>query len=392
MPWDRTTIVDQRAEFIRDWQRQGCVARLCRVYGVSRVTGHKWIERFQAEGLVGLSDRSRRPHESPTETPAYIREALLDLRRSHSTWGPKKLVVLLERAHPSWPIPAASTAGDILSRAGLVRPSRRQRRAGSSPVPGGRGSSPNDVWCADFKGQFKLRNSRYCYPLTVSDENTRYLLECQGFPAIRSEDVQRRFERLFRDHGLPRRIRSDNGAPFAGTGAARLSSLSAWWAQLGIILDRNQPHHPEQNGCHERMHRDLKAATTRPPEHTFQAQQRQFDRFRHEHNEERPHEALGMTTPAEHYEPSARPYPKRLPEITYPGHYEVRDVDHSGCIKFRGHLLFISKAIAHRPIGLVETDDGVWDLSFIAIPLGRYDLRNQRFSPTGGKPVRVGSR
>jgi transposase InsO family protein len=384
MPWEKTTIMDQRTDFIRDWQRQGNVACLCRAYGISRVTGHKWIERFQEEGRPGLADRSRRPHHSPGATPVHVCEALVALRRQHPTWGAKKLVVLLERSHPRWPIPAPSTASEILSRAGLVHSVTRRRCLGSSPVPGGCGEAANEVWCVDFKGEFKLGNGAYCYPLTVSDEHSRYLLECHGMAQIRGQEVQERFERLFRDHGLPQRIRSDNGSPFAGTGAARLSRLSVWWLQLGITLDRNQPHHPEQNGRHERIHRDLKAFATRPPERTMSAQQKRLDRFRHLHNQERPHEALGLTPPAEHYKRSPREYPSKLPEVSYPGHYEVRLVDASGMIKLKGRPVFISSALAGQPIGLVESDDGIWKASFSTLSLGIYDERRHCFHPTAG--------
>jgi putative transposase len=389
MPWDETTPMDQRADFIADWLEQGNVSGLCRVYGISRKTAYKWLGRYRLEGPAGLVDQSRRPHHSPERTSPEIRSSLIGLRREHPSWGPKKLAALLSRQRPRWSIPAASTVGDILRGAGLVRSSSRRRRLGGSPVPGDRGAVPNAVWCVDYKGEFKLGNGEYCYPLTVSDEHSRYVLECRGFPSIRAEDVRERFERLFATYGLPQRIRSDNGAPFAGTGVARLSRLSVWWVRLGIALDRNQPHHPEQNGRHERMHRDLKAFATRPPERTWKAQQARFDRFCQMHNEERPHEALDMAFPSEHYVPSSRTLPSRLPEVTYPGHYEVRVVDHSGQVKFKGQTLFLSRALAGESVGLHERDHDLWDLQFATIPLGTYDLRQQRLQPTGGTSVRA---
>jgi transposase InsO family protein len=380
----------QRTAFIRDWLRHRNVSAMSRVYGISRVTAYKWIARFHGSGEAGLCDRPRRPRRSPGATSAKVGTALIALRKRHPTWGPKKLVVIARREHPTWCVPAASTAGDILRRAGLVEPPRRRRRPVPSPVPGGRGSEPNEVWCVDYKGEFKLGNDRYCFPLTVSDEHTRYLLECQGYERISGADARHSFERLFQEHGLPRRIRSDNGSPFAGTGAARLSVLSVWWLRLGIILDRNQPHHPEQNGRHERMHRDLKAFATRPPERTFAAQQRCFDRFRHQHNHERPHEALGMAVPAEHYAPSVRPMPRQLPEIVYPGHYEIRLVDHSGAIRLRSVPIFLSHALRGERVGLVETDDGVWTISYANLHLGTFDARTRRFRPAAVSIARDG--
>lgn len=392
MPWQETSVMDQRKDFIADWLSCETISGLCRVYGISRTTAYKWIERYEEDDEDGLADRSRRPHRSPGATPDHIAEAVISLRREHPSWGPKKLVALLARRHPRWEIPAASTVGDLLKRAGLV-PTRSCRRGSApSPIPGGRGSRANAVWCVDYKGEFKLGSGVYCYPLTVSDEHSRFLLECQGFPSIRGDDVRTRFERLFSFYGLPERIRSDNGAPFAGTGAARLSRLSVWWLRLGITLDRNQPHHPEQNGRHERMHRDLKAFATRPPERNFVAQQRRFDRFRELHNHERPHEALGMSFPCEHYQPSSRHLGSRIPEITYPGHHEVRLVDHSGTMAFRGNVFFLSRALGGERVGLVERDHELWDITYINIPLGSYDLRRKRFIPTGGDAVRAGGR
>ncbi len=385
MPWSDTSTMEQRKSFIRDWLRERTIASLCEAYDISRPTAYKWIERFQSSGEAGLEDRSRRPEHSPMQTPGIVQEALVALRRAHPTWGPKKLVVLLSRQHPQLRIPAASTAGAILERAGLVKPRRMRSRPSASSPPGGRGIEPNDVWCFDYKGQFRLRSGIYCYPLTVTDEFSRSILECRGFAGIRGDDVQASCLRLFHDHGLPRRIRCDNGSPFASTGAARLSRLSVWWMRLGILMDRSQPHRPDQNGCHERMHRDLKAETTRPPEATLRAQQRRFDEFCRCHNEVRPHEALGMTTPAEHYAPSPRKMPARLPPMEYPGHAEVRRVDSSGCTRFRGACLFISNALAGEDIGLLEVDDGHWAVSFASLRLGTFNARTGRFSATCSK-------
>jgi len=383
MPWNETNAMDERKAFIRDWLRHRDVSGLSRTYGISRVTAHKWIARFRTDGEAGLADQPRRPHHSPQATRDDVRLAIIDLRKEHSTWGPKKVVAALRRNRPDLDIPAASTAGGILRRAGLVEPRQRRRGRMPSPVPGGRGTMPNDVWCVDYKGEFRTGNGRYCYPLTVTDEFSRYLLECRAFERISGEDARRSFERLFRTHGLPSRIRSDNGAPFAGQGVARLSRLSVWWVRLGIALERNQPRHPEQNGCHERMHRDLKAHTTRPPEANTSTQQRRFDHFCHHHNDVRPHEALEMATPASRYQPSSRAMPDRLPPMIYPGHYETRRVCAAGGISLRGQAFFVSEALAGEEVGLVEEDEGQWAVRFANLRLGTYDNRTRRFATVG---------
>jgi len=283
----------------------GNISALCLVYRISRVTAYKWIERFEAEGRAGLQDRSSRPHQSPQATDPQVVEQVIAMRKHHG-WGPKKLAPLLAAAGVS--PPALSTIGDILRRAGLVRTSRRRRPRPLAQPSCGRGEKPNDVWCTDYKGEFLLGNGRYCYPLTVTDEASRYLLECRAFERINGEDVKARFLRLFRSQGLPKAIRSDNGSPFAGVGIARLSRVSVWWLKLGITLERNLPGHPQDNGRHERMHRDLKAEATRPPGHTNDDQQKLLTRFQGIFNNERPHEALGQQIPAKHYRPSQREY------------------------------------------------------------------------------------
>lgn len=386
MPWIETKTMDQRQAFIRDWLRHGNVSGLSRSYGISRVTAHKWIARFHEGGHAALEDQSRRPHSCPHATSSALQAEIVALRKRHPTWGPKKLASLLERRGRV--VPAASTIGDILHRAGLVTPRASRRRYPPSDPPGGRGSEPNEVWCIDYKGEFRLGNGRLCYPLTVSDEFSRFIIGCQGFPTIRGRDVYECLWRYFEDHGLPRRIRSDNGVPFANTGVCGLSRLSVWWLRLGISLDRNQPRHPEQNGCHERMHRSLKAAVCRPPAQTMAGQQRRFDRFRAEYNDIRPHESLGMATPSESYRPSPRAMPKTLPEISYPGHYEVRKVDSAGMMRLHGDAIFVSNALAGQHVGLVEVDDRLWAISFMSLSLGQYDARRRQFYPAALRNAR----
>jgi putative transposase len=380
MPWDERTQMDQRVRFIG--ALTSCaytMTELCRAFGISRKTGYKWAERYVLEGPSGLEDRSRAPKSCSHRTDPRCEQALVEARRKHPLWGPRKLLVVLGERQPGWPWPAPSTAGDILKRHGLVRPRRRRRR----PAPGGpkplvEARRPNDLWTADFKGEFRLGDRKLCYPLTVADQSSRYLLSCEGKSSVAVSGVRPAFERLFAQHGLPAKILTDGGVPFASPRSPRrLTKLSVWWVRLGIEPVVIQPGHPEQNACHERMHRTLKAATARPPASGMQAQQRAFDRFRHEYNEQRPHESLGMKRPAELYRASNRPYPTETPELIYPGHYEIRRVRPSGRIKWQGRKVFVSQALERQSVGLEETDRGLWTLYFGPLMIGRYDERDR---------------
>ena len=379
MPWDERTRMDQRVRFIG--ALSSCaytMTELCRAFGISRKTGYKWAERYGQEGVDGLKDRSRAPKSCPHRTESRCEQALLEVRRKHPLWGPRKLLVVLKRRHPQWPWPAPSTAGEILKRHGLVQPRRRRRRPPPPPKPVIEARQPNDLWTADFKGEFRMGDRRLCYPLTVADRMSRYLLGCEAKSSVARLGVQPVFERLFAEYGLPAKILTDGGSPFAcASSPRRLSVLSAWWVQLGIEPVLIEPGHPEQNGCHERMHRTLKAATARPPASGMHSQQRVFDRFRKEYNEQRPHESLQMRPPAELYSPSRRAYLQARPDLTYPGHYEVRSVRPKGEIKWRGRLLFVSRTLVRQRVGLEETDDGLWSLYFGPLLLGRYDERDQ---------------
>lgn len=266
MPWRYSSIMDQRLLFIADYRRQVfSLAELCRRFQISRPTAYKWITRYEADGPSGLQDRERRPHRSPEATPAYVVEALLEARRRHPTWGAKKLLAILQRPSPRWPWPARSTACDLLKRHGLVRRRRRSVRRGHPGRPDTHMATPNATWTADFKGQFKTRDGQYCYPLTVADGYSRYLLACHGLDGTTHDGSRRVFRRLFHEYGLPERIRTDNGIPFASNALRRLSRLSVWWIRLGITPELIEPASPYQNGRHERMHKTLKAETTRTP-------------------------------------------------------------------------------------------------------------------------------
>jgi transposase InsO family protein len=382
MPWSETTPVRERFLFVADVREDlFSVAELCQRYGISRKTGYKWLERFESEGPGGLEDRSRAPVSSPYRTPGEIADRVIEFRRRHPSWGPKKLISRLHHLHPRIDWPAASTAGDLLKRAGLVPARRRVRRL---PEPGRTPLTlpehPNDLWAADFKGQFRTRDTVYCYPLTVSDALTRYVLEVRALESIDSGPVHKNFQRLFREYGLPAAIRTDNGTPFASPGLGHLSRLSIWWTRLGIRVQRIAPAHPEQNGSHERMHKTLKAETARPPQANAKSQQQRFDAFRSEYNRQRPHEALGQKTPASLYQPSPRPYPKQLPQPEYPGHFEVRRVSSHGSIRFRGKRLFLSNPLAGQLVALEEIDNDLFSLFFGPLLLARFDSSTGRLN------------
>ena len=379
MPWSVSTPMSQRLAFVEDCARGLYeMAELCARYGISRRTGYKWQDRYAAEGAAGLADRRRVAATCPHRTPDDVAARLLACRQAHPTWGPRKLLAYLGRRHPRVAWPAASTAGDLLKRHGLSRP-RRQR-----PAPGHPGppltpmDAPHAVWTADFKGEFKTRDGVYCYPLTVCDGHSRFLLACRALPSVATVGARPVFERLFREHGLPGRIRSDNGGPFATSALGRLSALSAWWIKRGITPELTEPSSPQQNGRHERMHRTLKAEATKPPAANAAAQQRVFDRFRREYNGERPHEALADATPAEHYTASPRPYPRRLLDPEYPGHYQVRYVSRNGGVRWHNQWVNVSHVLAEEYVGLEEVDDGVWSVYFGPVLLGRFDERDLR--------------
>jgi putative transposase len=352
------------------------VTELADRFGVSRPTVYKWIDRFKGGGAAALADLGRAPKTSPQQTPADIEALIVEARRAHPTWGPRKLIPYLARRHPGVALPAASTAGAILDRHGLTKPRRSRRppkHPGSVPLVA---ETPNAVWTADYKGQFRTRDGVYCYPLTVCDAHSRYILSCHGLLSVEQYAAYRQFERLFREYGLPAAIRSDNGTPFATQAICGLSRLSVWWIKLGIDHDRIEPGQPQQNGAHERMHRTLKAECARPPERDLATQQVRFDAWRAESNAERPHDALGGAVPASRYTCSPRAMPDVLPEPEYPGHYEVRYLSKDGNVRFQTKQFFVSQAIAHEYVGFEEVGDGVWSLYFYDRLLARLDERD----------------
>ena len=373
MPWSHVSPMDQKKQLVGDYFRHVfTLAELSDRYGVSPKTIYKWVARFESDGAKGLADRSSRPHSSPQQTPQHLVDAILELQARHP-WGAKKLRKILTIRHPDAPWPSVTTFSSILERAGCVRTRARRR----SPLHPGKPSSPivapNLVWSADFKGQFKTLDGRYCYPLTVTDNFSRYLLACQGLASTATHLVKPVFAKVFRDYGLPDRIRTDNGVPFATpTALGRLSSLSAWWVRLGILPELIEPGKPQQNGRHERMHRTLKAETTRPPAATCRAQQRTFNRFRQHYNDVRPHEAIELATPASLHTPSVRPYPEKLPPLQYPAHFETRYVSYNGGMRWRTHWVSVSRVLEGDYIGLEEVDTRTWDVYYGRLRIGRF--------------------
>lgn len=382
MPWQELSPVDLRMRFVTDWQSGlWTMTALCADYQVSRKTGYKWVGRYGTSGPHGLDDRSRRPRHSPRATAPEVVEVLIALRRRHPSWGAKKLLAVAARHTPTAAWPSRSTVCDLLKARGLIAPRCRRARHATVPASLAPMRRANDTWTTDFKGEFLTGDGRYCYPLTLRDGFSRFVLRCDALVTRTYEATRRRFERAFAEYGLPERLRSDNGGPFAGTGLAGLSRLSVWWMRLGIRPERIARGHPEQNGSHEQFHAVLKAETTRPPAAHAAAQQRRFARFCREYNFDRPHEALQQTVPAHWYEPSPRPLPARLPPLEYPGHLEIRRVSSVGTISWRNRALFVSEALAGEDVAFEAVDDGIWTLFFASVALGRFDDRQRRLHP-----------
>jgi transposase InsO family protein len=377
MPWLEATPMEQRERFIRD-QQNGLytMTELCDRYNISRKTGYKWLARFDAGGRAALGDRSRAPHRCPHRIADDVAELICRARCQHPSWGPEKLLQWLTPRHRHVALPAISTAGDLLARRGLVKKRPRRRPHQHPGIVPETTVHPNDLWTADFKGHFRTRDGVYCYPLTIADQHTRFLLACHALLSTKGLGVRVVFDRLFREYGLPRAIRTDNGVPFATTGIHGLSQLNVWWMRLGIQHQRILPGRPQQNGAHERMHKTLKADAIRPPRATLLAQQRAFNDFRQEYNEERPHQHLHGQTPAALYRPSPRAYDARLPPIDYPGHFLVKRVTNAGTFRFKHRLLFIAHSLAPHTIGLEEIDDGIWSIYFCQVLLARLDERD----------------
>jgi putative transposase len=384
MAWKVSCVMEERLKFVADCLSQEfSMAEVCRRYGVSRKTGYKWLERYHEGGLDGLKERSRAPKLHPNAVDLKTEAAVVAFKHTHMLWGPAKIGVKLRERHPGRSWPASSTIGDILDRHGLVIKRKKRNRATPSTQPLAHCANPNDVWCVDFKGWFRTGDGTRCDPLTISDGATRFLLRCVGMSGGTGfTQVKPLFEAAFREFGLPKAIRSDNGPPFASLGLAGLSKLSVWWIRLGIRPERIRPGKPQDNGRHERMHRTLKAATAHPPTGSLRGQQRAFNAFMAEYNHERPHEALGQRPPGAFYKASDSVFPSKLMPIPdYDSEYAVRKVKKSGQVKWRGRDLRITDALTGEYVGFAPIGDGLWKLYFIDIPLGTFDERKRKVKP-----------
>ena len=373
--------MDERMRFVIRFQDGETMASLCREFGISRKTGYKILDRYEQSGVEGLCDRTRRPFRYANQLPEQVEAAIVAARREKPSWGARKIRErLLRRLPHAVKVPACSTIHAVLDRHGLVsRPTRWRTRAQGTPLSEGR--KPNDLWCTDYKGEFQLADKRYCYPLTVTDHASRYLLLCEALQSNREDAAFMAFERLFKERGLPQAIRSDNGVPFASPhGLFNLSKLSVWWLRLGISIERIRPGHPQQNGRHERMHLTLKQEATRPAGQNFLQQQVKFDNFIQQFNQERPHEALAMQCPAEVYTASSRAY-HGIPEPHYPFHDKTVVVTSCGRLCLYRKKINLSKSLAGQAVGIREVDSGIWLVSFMQYDLGYIDLEEKTLQP-----------
>lgn len=366
--------MEEKLRFVFEYEQgERSMAELCQRYGIARETGYVWLRRYREYGLAGLVERARAARRHPNQTPAELERMIVELRQAHMRWGPRKLKQVLERDEPGREWPATSTIGELLKREGLVVARKKRLRTAAYSQPLAHADGPNRVWCADFKGWFRTGDGERIDPLTMTDAYSRYLLRCQAVEKTDTVRVKAIFEAAFREYGLPEAIRTDNGAPFASRALAGLSRLAVWWIKLGIVPERIEAGHPEQNGSHERMHLTLEQETAQPPAANRRAQQRAFDRFVEEFNEVRPHEALDMKTPAALYQPSPRKFPERLPEVEYPDSMLVRQVGHHGQIRWKKHEVFVSDVLWGERVGLLPIDDRRYRVYFAQIPLAVFD-------------------
>jgi putative transposase len=390
MPWQECSKVDERLRFVARLMEGEKMAALCREFDISRKTGYKIFNRYKGSGLEGLTDRSRRPYRQGCQLAFQIESLILQVKRDHPSWGAPKIREKIRRKHNDIRLPAISTVHAVLHRHGLVNVNRRRQRSHQAKGTAlSRPVHPNELWCADYKGEFMLADRRYCYPLTITDAASRYLLCCEALPSTCASLAFTVFERTFKDFGLPASIRTDNGVPFASPNSLfGLSKLSVWWLRLGIQIERIKPAHPQQNGRHERMHLTLKREATKPASRNLLKQQERFDRFVHIFNDERPHEALAMKYPTELYVSSSRPY-KGLSELEYPFHDRTITVTNCGRICLGNRKINLSTVFAGQNVGIKEVADKVWLVSFMQYDLGFFDHETGRITsaenPFGAK-------
>jgi putative transposase len=387
MPWKEHSVMEERFRFVEEWRSEDwSMAGLCRFLGVSRGTGYKWLSRYEAGGLEGLKDLSRAPHNHPNAITEEEEERVIAIRAKHPSWGAPKIRRELKDDYGGQAIPAESTVGAILKRNGLTVPRKKRRRGRPASQPLAHAGAPNQVWCADYKGKFCAQDGARIEPLTMTDAYSRYLLRCQALKTPDYAHSKPVFEAAFREYGLPERMRTDNGAPFASNGESGLTGLSVWWIKLGIRPERIAPGKPQQNGRHERMHRTLKQETAAPPAANRRAQQDRFDRFRQEYNEERPHEALEQETPDSCYQPSPRAYPGKLRDVEYPADWHVRRVSGGGQMRWSGRYIFVAHALDGERVGLEQIDDRMWGVWFSFYEIGVLDESKRTIRRAEKKP------
>ena len=374
MTWKETCAMDEKMKLISDYlSGEYTITELSEIYNLSRKTVYKWTDRYERQGPAGLLNLAKAPFTHPNATPPEMINYLVALKSRHIYWGPRKLVAWLEDKYPDKRWPAISTAQEILRREGWIKSRHKRHHTPPYSEPFLGSKQANQVWCADFKGQFRLGEGKLCYPFTLTDSYSRYLITCRGLYRPTYLETKSQLEKAFCNYGLPEAIRTDNGTPFASVALGGLSSLAVWLIELGIRPERIEQGRPEQNGRHERFHRTLKEAAISPPRDTLAQQQRAFDRFRTEYNTERPHEALGQKTPASVYHPSLRSYPIKIAPIEYGADRLVRQVHNQGCIKWKGRYLFVSEALIGEPVGLKPIDNHLWEVYFSFKPLGILD-------------------
>ena len=388
MPWRECCKMDERLKFVARLLDGEKMAVMCREFDISRKTGYKIFARYKDCGLEGLTDRSRRPYRHGMRLPFQIEKLIVQLKQDHPSWGAPKIREKIRRKHSEITLPAISTVHAVLDRNGLVT-RRRKRLYKPEGTPLSVVQQPNELWCADYKGEFMLADRRYCYPLTITDAASRYLLSCEALSSTKGKYAFSVFERVFKDFGLPKAIRTDNGVPFASPNALfGLSKLSVWWLRLGIQIERIKPAHPEQNGRHERMHLTLKKEATKPAAKNFLQQQGKFDRFIEVFNQQRPHQAIGMQYPAELYVSSSRPY-QGLSDLEYPFHDRTITVTCCGRICIGRRKINLSTVFAGQNVGIKQVSDKVWLVSFMQYDLGFFDHETGRITsaenPFGAK-------
>jgi transposase InsO family protein len=380
MPWKETCVMDERTKFVGRILEGEKIAPLCREFGISRVTGHKIWNRYLQDGNNGLYNKSRRPNKHPNQTPFEVENLIVRLKQEKPTWGAPKIRERIHNKYPSIKLPSTSTVHCILDRHDLVSPRKRRAKFKATASYLSNPTEPNSLWCTDFKGQFRMRNQEYCYPLTLTDYASRFLITCESLSSTAESPCFPIYEQAFKEHGLPEAIRSDNGGPFAcGNSLWNFTKLSVWWVRLGIRIERIEPGNPQQNGRHERMHRTLKAEATQPARGNLLQQQETFDLFKEEYNYDRPHQSLDMKCPGDVYLKSPRIY-RGLPDVTYPGYDKTLLISNCGRICLRDLKVHISRAFGNQPIGLKAVDQGVWQVDFMSYTLGYFDEQSRKFS------------